>query len=81
MYQLGGKMAEGVDLVLASFKGYEPAGNGALAAGSLTLAPVTLSTILHNLLHKSNNKRRCLISIASIPYSYKSFCHKHIIPK
>ncbi|MGG2093519.1 hypothetical protein AB1283_12565 [Bacillus sp. S13(2024)] len=32
MYQLGGKMAEGVDHVLASFKSYEPAGNGTLAA-------------------------------------------------
>ncbi|PGZ98483.1 hypothetical protein COE51_11540 [Bacillus pseudomycoides] len=32
MYQLGGKMAEGVDNVLASFKSYETAGNGTLAA-------------------------------------------------
>ncbi|MGG0277492.1 YwqJ-related putative deaminase [Bacillus rhizoplanae] len=32
MYQLGEKLAEGVDNVLASFKSYEPAGNGTLAA-------------------------------------------------
>ncbi|PGZ98487.1 hypothetical protein COE51_11570 [Bacillus pseudomycoides] len=32
MYQLGEKMAKGVDNVLATFKSYEPAGNGTLVA-------------------------------------------------
>ncbi|MEK7022791.1 MULTISPECIES: hypothetical protein [Bacillus] len=41
MYQLGGKMAEGVDYVTASFKGVEAAGDGALIGKQVGPGKVT----------------------------------------